>query len=384
MKTTNALFGILTITLALSAQVQAQSFLTNGLVAYYPFDGDFSDASGNGNDGDIVGDDWQFGYRFGTTSALYLNTNDPANHSEGTYVAAPTTLDFNQDFTVSVWVNITNGLPAYHVHNLISDGIDQTSANFRLISAFDGTNDYLQFVGGLSYAQFLDIHTVVPPLRNTWWQAVVVRSGTNMSLYQNGALVAVTNSTAGLLNLSEIWLGGMSTNGGGEYPLVGGLDDVRMYNRALSSLEVQQLYTIEFPTMEVTLLVDPTNGGSVTGSGTFTIGLQVQISATTNNGWTFTGWNDGNTQNPRTITVPSNDVAYVASFITNTAVVTLIATPSEGGTVNGGGTFEIGSEVQISATANTGWMFTEWNDGDTQNPRTITVPLGGGGLRGKF
>jgi hypothetical protein len=327
MKTTNTLFGIFTITLTLAVQAHAQFFLTNGLVAYYTFDGavglNVSDASGNGNDGEIVGDDWQFGYRFGTTSALYLNTDDPTNDSVGTYIAAPRSaaLDFNGDFTLSAWVNITNGLPPYHVHNLVSDGPDSTSANFRIISAADGTNDYLQFVAGNfpPDTELVDIHVFVPPLRNTWWQAVVVRSGTNMMLFTNGVMATATNSTAALSNLPEIWLGSMplsatETPGLGEYPLVGGLDDVRLYSRPLLASEVQHLYTNESPMATVTLISDPTSGGSVAGGGTVEIGSQVQISATANSGWTFTGWNDGNSQNPRTITVPSGGAAYAASF----------------------------------------------------------------------
>jgi hypothetical protein len=51
MKTTKALFGIFTITAALAMQVHAQTFLTNGLVAYYPFNGNANDMSGNGNNG---------------------------------------------------------------------------------------------------------------------------------------------------------------------------------------------------------------------------------------------------------------------------------------------------------------------------------------------
>jgi hypothetical protein len=47
---------ILTITTALAVQVQAQSFLTNGLVTYYPFNGNANDASGNGNNGTIQGE----------------------------------------------------------------------------------------------------------------------------------------------------------------------------------------------------------------------------------------------------------------------------------------------------------------------------------------
>ena len=52
MKTTkSAIFGILTITAALAIQAQAQTFLTNGLVAYYPFNGNANDASLNGHNG---------------------------------------------------------------------------------------------------------------------------------------------------------------------------------------------------------------------------------------------------------------------------------------------------------------------------------------------
>src|SRR6202034_4027756 len=117
--------------------------------------------------------------------------------------------------------------------------------------------------------------------------------------------------------------------------------------------------------------------GVVTGGGALNVGSQAQISATANSGWTFTGWGDGNIDNPRTITVPSNNVTYVASFTKNTELVDLLAVPPTGGVVNVVGTFEIGGQVQISAIAYDGWTFTGWNDGNTQNPRTITVTSNG-------
>jgi hypothetical protein len=51
IKTTKSILGVLAITLALAVEAQAQSFLTNGLVAYYPFNGNANDASGNGYNG---------------------------------------------------------------------------------------------------------------------------------------------------------------------------------------------------------------------------------------------------------------------------------------------------------------------------------------------
>ena len=43
------------------------------------------------------------------------------------------------------------------------------------------------------------------------------------------------------------------------------------------------------------------------------------------------------------------------------------------GTVSGGGTYEEGTSVTLTATANSGYKFKEWNDGNTDNPRVITV-----------
>ena len=54
--------------------------------------------------------------------------------------------------------------------------------------------------------------------------------------------------------------------------------------------------------------------------------------------------------------------------------LTLEASPAEGGTVEGAGKYEEGEEVTISATANEGYAFVEWGDGDTNASRTYTMP----------
>ena len=64
----------------------------------------------------------------------------------------------------------------------------------------------------------------------------------------------------------------------------------------------------------IILLCNPTNAGNVSGDGFYLIGGQQQISVTALNGRTFTGWNDGNTSTPRTITVPATNITYTANF----------------------------------------------------------------------
>jgi CubicO group peptidase (beta-lactamase class C family) len=56
------------------------------------------------------------------------------------------------------------------------------------------------------------------------------------------------------------------------------------------------------------------------------------------------------------------------------SLVTVQAKPAIGGTVSGGGIFQISSNVNLSATPMAGWLFAGWNDGNTNATRTITVP----------
>ena len=53
--------------------------------------------------------------------------------------------------------------------------------------------------------------------------------------------------------------------------------------------------------------------------------------------------------------------------------ITVTSANENMGTVSGGGEYEVGTEITITATPNEGYHFVTWNDGNTDNPRTITV-----------
>jgi hypothetical protein len=76
-------------------------------------------------------------------------------------------------------------------------------------------------------------------------------------LFANSILAASGSWTAPNQNNPNVELGSMEVNGGevypSYYPMVGGIDDVRMYNRALTSSEVRQLFVYESQ-MEMNLL----------------------------------------------------------------------------------------------------------------------------------
>ena len=112
--------------------------------------------------------------------------------------------------------------------------------------------------------------------------------------------------------------------------------------------------------------------GTVSGGGIYEEGSQVTITATAAEGYHFVSWNDGDTNNPRIITV-TEDTTYIANFAVNTYTITVTSANDSMGTVSGGGTYEEASQIIITATAAEGYYFVCWNDGNTDNPRTITV-----------
>jgi subtilisin-like proprotein convertase family protein len=59
------------------------------------------------------------------------------------------------------------------------------------------------------------------------------------------------------------------------------------------------------------------------------------------------------------------------------ATLSLQASPPEGGTASGSGTYPVGSHCTIQAAANPGWYFGIWQDGVADNPRQVVVPAVG-------
>ena len=125
-------------------------------------------------------------------------------------------------------------------------------------------------------------------------------------------------------------------------------------------------------THQLTVLSNDNAMGSVSGSGTYKQGQSVTITATANNGYHFSHWNDGNTDNPRTL-VLTQDTTLTAEFAPNQYSITTDSADPERGTTQGDTTVNYLDYVSISATANYGYHFTQWNDGNTDNPRTVQV-----------
>jgi hypothetical protein len=124
---------------------------------------------------------------------------------------------------------------------------------------------------------------------------------------------------------------------------------------------------------QYTLTASAGDGGSVSGGGTFASGTQVSLTATPTSGYSFSGWSNGSTANPLTVTLNLN-TTITANFQVIVNSYTLSVTAGEGGSVSSeGGEYEEGTEVTITATPDEGYEFIGWSDGETSIERVITI-----------
>ena len=134
------------------------------------------------------------------------------------------------------------------------------------------------------------------------------------------------------------------------------------------------------PVYTVALVTNPTNGGTTTGVGTFDPGTSVTVTATPNTGYIFVNWTEGGTEvstsTSYTFTIDSSRT-LTANFALTQCTVTTTSNPDAGGTTNGGGTFDYGTSVTVTATPNNGYAFVNWTSGSaavsTLQDYTFTV-----------
>jgi uncharacterized repeat protein (TIGR02543 family) len=120
---------------------------------------------------------------------------------------------------------------------------------------------------------------------------------------------------------------------------------------------------------------NPSEGGTVSGAGEYEEGASCTLTATANPGYTFTNWTENGN-------VVSTNASYtfnvvdsrnlVANFSLNTYTINATANPSAGGSVSGAGEYNHGASCTLTATANSGYTFTNWTEnGDVVSSDTI-------------
>lgn len=128
-------------------------------------------------------------------------------------------------------------------------------------------------------------------------------------------------------------------------------------------------------TYTVTVLVDNPATGIVTGGGVYENGTSVTITAYPVDGYHFDHWSTGCTENPYTLTVTSDTTitAFFEEDLPESYTVTVLVDNPGTGSVTGGGVYEEGTSVTITAYPADGYRFDHWSTGSTDNPYTLTV-----------
>ncbi len=101
-------------------------------------------------------------------------------------------------------------------------------------------------------------------------------------------------------------------------------------------------------------------------------GQQLSVTAVPQDGYHFTQWSDGNTDNPRTFTLTA-DIACTAQFESASANTYTLSIYAQGCETPTQYLCDEGQQLSVTAVPQEGYHFTQWSDGNTDNPRTIIV-----------
>lgn len=113
--------------------------------------------------------------------------------------------------------------------------------------------------------------------------------------------------------------------------------------------------------------------GDVGGGGYYPVHANITITAEPFNGYKFSHWSDGVTDNPRVVHLVS-DTAFVAFFAEKEYFTLQTATNNgDWGSVEGGGVFMEGEDATLTVTTEPYCIFEGWSDGDWHMPRLVTV-----------
>ena len=145
-------------------------------------------------------------------------------------------------------------------------------------------------------------------------------------------------------------------------------DDGRSVRPVCPSTSTQSSAEDNFTTF--TLYADGCESANMIGCFS---GQKINVSAIPENEHRhFVRWSDGNTDNPRLVTV-TKDTTLIAEFAYNQYTISTEVNDAERGSVSGRATVDYFSEVTLTATANYGYHFARWQDWNTDNPRMVQV-----------
>ena len=329
---------------------------TNGLVGYWPFNGNANDESGNGNNGTVNGATLTTD-KNGISNRAYSFNNSFIN------VANNQSLQFNNQITVSLWVK-TNTFPS-PVSYFLSKGKDHDAINNSWICylSTSGTGSFGIGDCELLFSSFQN---------NSWSNIVMTQDGITRKIFFNGILKnTISCSNSIFSNTYDLQFGKMN-NLSWPYYLDGKLDDIAIYNRALTNEEITALYTGIPPCSNPTATITPQGNTNLCQGGS------VLLNASTGTNYTYEWYKNGNIINGEVTSsyLASTAANYTVKVIDGACNTTSTATqvivnsiPSNLVNASGNTTFCQGGSVTLTAQGVGTYL---WSNGSINQSITAT------------
>jgi Concanavalin A-like lectin/glucanases superfamily/Pectate lyase superfamily protein/Fibronectin type III domain/Abnormal spindle-like microcephaly-assoc'd, ASPM-SPD-2-Hydin len=210
--------------------------VSSGLVGWWPLDEGTGlvahDISGQGNNGTWSGTPSSPSGTYYTTGVVgpYAGYFDGSDDS--VTVGTQPIYEFTGPFTLSAWVNTVASGTILSMQNGGDNGYN-LGINFGVIRFCVYANTTQNCAGGGSY----------PLSSPAWTYFTAVFDGSNISVYANGAFLASSPAPAPTASTGPLAFG--VAQRGGYSDFIGSLDDIRIYNRALSANEISSLYNTD-------------------------------------------------------------------------------------------------------------------------------------------
>ncbi|MGN6647333.1 MAG: LamG domain-containing protein [Cytophaga sp.] len=229
---------------------------SDGLLLNYYFNANAKDVSGNNNNGTVNNDATLAANRFGNPHAAYSFDGIDDNIS---FSVTGLGIDV---YSYSVWVNI-KALPSPgNAMAIMSIGNADSDQTISITNNYDGTSTGFDF-SSYSNAQSNEVKTGTLPAAATWYHLVAIRDNSTLKLYINGAFAGQKTIREKVPSNPTAASGVLGAGNKNIQNFNGRIDDVKIYNRAISECEVQELYAEPEPTLPSgtpppILTIDPT------------------------------------------------------------------------------------------------------------------------------
>ena len=211
-------------------------FKDNSGIALYQFDGNANDTGGNYN-----------GTWSGTAQYDTGKFGQAAKFDGSSYIATPLTgNDFPGDITISVW--IYNIVDNSNNQQIIQDRHDSNSNYKALLGIaidFRNSQRYIKVYGGNGSSSYSCTYNLDNIDFSIPHHLVAIRTNSNIKLYFDNILVNSISSGSMYKSNSKYYIGG-NYSSSNLYGVNGLIDQVRIFNRALTEQEVSALYNEEW------------------------------------------------------------------------------------------------------------------------------------------